>query len=71
MQWVCIGRYDIVQSFSSVLVCVFFVCEQLNQSPGWWEKFIGPGAPLDTNKFFIVCANLIGGCFGSRYYNTS
>ncbi|WEW55953.1 homoserine acetyltransferase [Emydomyces testavorans] len=36
-----------------------------NPKPGWWEKFIGPGAPLDTEKYFIICTNVIGGCFGS------
>jgi len=36
-----------------------------NPKPGWWEKFIGSGAPLDTDKYFIVCTNVIGGCYGS------
>ncbi|KAK7470411.1 Serine O-succinyltransferase [Stygiomarasmius scandens] len=36
-----------------------------NPSEGWWEKFIGPGKPLDTNHFFIICTNVIGGCYGS------
>lgn len=36
-----------------------------NEKPGWWEKFIGPGLPLDTDKYFIVCTNVIGGCYGS------
>jgi homoserine O-acetyltransferase len=36
-----------------------------NKKPGWWEKFIGPGAPLDTNKYFIICTNVLGGCYGS------
>ena len=36
-----------------------------NPLPGWWEKFIGPGRPLDTNKHFIICTNLLGGCYGS------
>ncbi len=33
--------------------------------PGWWDNLIGPGKPLDTDRFFVVCANLIGGCQGS------
>ncbi|WP_019603718.1 homoserine O-succinyltransferase MetX [Teredinibacter turnerae] len=33
--------------------------------PGWWDAYIGPGKPLDTNKFFIVSLNNIGGCHGS------
>ena len=36
-----------------------------NPHPGWWEAFIGPGRPLDTERFFVVCANLLGGCYGS------
>lgn len=32
---------------------------------GWWDNLIGPGRPLDTDRFFVVCANLIGGCQGS------
>ena len=36
-----------------------------NKSHGWWEKFIGPGRPLDTDKFFVICSNVIGGCYGS------
>ena len=36
-----------------------------NPNPGWWEGFIGPGAPLDTDRFHVICTNLIGGCYGS------
>lgn len=36
-----------------------------NKSAGWWERFIGPGRALDTDKFFIVCSNIVGGCYGS------
>ncbi|KAM3581388.1 Serine O-succinyltransferase, variant 2 [Umbelopsis sp. WA50703] len=36
-----------------------------NLKPGWWENFIGPGAYIDTNKFFVICTNVIGGCYGS------
>jgi hypothetical protein len=38
---------------------------EANPSEGWWEKFIGPGRALDTNQFFIICTNSIGGCYGS------
>lgn len=36
-----------------------------NPKPGWWESFIGPGAPLDTSKYYIICTNVIGSCYGS------
>ncbi len=32
---------------------------------GWWELFIGPGKALDTRKFFVICANYLGGCYGT------
>lgn len=38
---------------------------ETNPNPGWWEKFIGPGKPIDTDRFFVVCTNVIGGCYGS------
>lgn len=36
-----------------------------NPQPGWWERFIGPGCALDTDKHFVICTNVIGGCYGS------
>ena len=33
--------------------------------PGWWPSMVGPGLPFDTDKFFVVCPNVIGGCQGS------
>lgn len=32
---------------------------------GWWEDMVGPGAPIDTNKFFVVAPNVLGGCQGT------
>ncbi len=34
-------------------------------TPGWWEFMIGPGKPLDTERFFVICINSLGSCFGS------
>ena len=34
-------------------------------SPGWWDNLIGPGKPLDTDRFFVVSPNLLGGCSGT------
>ncbi|MEO0397553.1 MAG: homoserine O-acetyltransferase [Cyanobacteria bacterium P01_A01_bin.137] len=32
---------------------------------GWWDTFIGPGKALDTERYFVICANYLGGCYGS------
>ena len=32
---------------------------------GWWDGLVGPGAPVDTDEWFVVCANVLGGCYGS------
>jgi homoserine O-acetyltransferase len=34
-------------------------------TPGWWAGLVGPGAPLDTGRWFVVCANVLGGCQGT------
>lgn len=34
-------------------------------APGWWEDMIGPGRPIDTRQWFVICVNSIGSCFGS------
>ena len=41
-----------------------------DKKPGWWDSCIGPGKPFDTNKFFVVSLNNIGGCMGSTGPNT-
>jgi homoserine O-acetyltransferase len=33
--------------------------------PGWWETMVGPGKPIDTSRFFVLCTNVLGGCMGS------
>lgn len=38
---------------------------EANPEPGWWEAVVGPGKAVDTNKFFVVCCNALGGCYGS------
>lgn len=36
-----------------------------NPAEGWWERFIGPGRAIDTDRFFVICTNVLGGCYGS------
>ena len=37
----------------------------ISQKPGWWDDVIGPGKPIDTNKFYVLSTHVIGGCMGS------
>ncbi|MDR1534644.1 MAG: homoserine O-acetyltransferase [Planctomycetota bacterium] len=36
-----------------------------HKKPGWWDTMIGPGKPIDTRRFFVVCANILGSCYGT------
>ena len=36
-----------------------------SEEPGWWEQLAGPGAPVDTDRYFVVSINILGGCYGS------
>lgn len=33
--------------------------------PGWWDSLVGPGLPVDTGRYFVICSNVLGGCMGS------
>lgn len=37
----------------------------IDPTPGWWEEMIGTGLPLDTDRFFVICVNSLGSCFGT------
>ena len=37
----------------------------ITKKPGWWSHTVGPSKAIDTNKFFVICSNVIGGCMGS------
>lgn len=36
-----------------------------DRKPGWWDGFIGPGKGIDTDRYFVICANILGGCMGT------
>ncbi len=57
---------------NAVLVCHALTGDQyvaephpVTGKPGWWGALVGPGLPIDTNIFFVVCSNVLGGCMGS------
>jgi len=57
---------------NAVLVCHALTGDQYVASthpvtgkPGWWETMVGPGRPIDTDRFFVICANVVGGCMGT------
>ena len=37
----------------------------VTRKPGWWSMMVGPGKPIDTERFFVICANVLGGCMGT------
>ena len=57
---------------NAVLICHALTGDQyaaephpLTAKPGWWDAVVGPGKPIDTSRFFVLCANVLGGCMGS------
>jgi homoserine O-acetyltransferase/O-succinyltransferase len=57
---------------NAVLVCHALTGDQhvasrhpVTGKPGWWETVVGPGKPVDTERYFVICANILGGCMGS------
>jgi homoserine O-acetyltransferase len=65
------GRLNAERS-NAVLVCHALTMDQhaaathpLTGKPGWWAQVIGPGRPLDTDRYFVICANVVGGCQGT------
>lgn len=57
---------------NAILVCHALTGDQhvanpnpVSGKPGWWSTMVGPGRPVDTDRFFVICSNVIGGCLGS------
>jgi homoserine O-acetyltransferase/O-succinyltransferase len=65
------GTLDAKRS-NAVLVCHALTGDQhvfnrhpVTDKPGWWETMIGPGKPIDTDRYFVVCPNVLGACMGT------
>ena len=57
---------------NAILVCHALTGDQhaanrhpVTGRPGWWDALVGPGKPVDTDHFFVICANVLGGCSGT------
>jgi len=50
---------------NAILVCHALTPHPITQKPGWWANLVGPGKVIDTNKYYVICVNVIGGCMGS------
>lgn len=57
---------------NAILICHALTGDQyvasnhpITGKPGWWERMVGPGKPIDTGRFHVICANVIGSCMGS------
>ena len=65
------GRLNAERS-NAVLVCHALSMDQhaasrhpLTGKPGWWDQVVGPGRPIDTDRYFVICSNVLGGCSGA------
>jgi len=60
------------QRSNAVLVCHALTGDQhvasvhpVTDKPGWWETMVGPGKPIDTERYFVICPNVVGACMGT------
>ena len=65
------GALNVARS-NAVLICHALTGDQhvanihpVTGKPGWWTTMVGPGKPIDTNRFFVICSNVIGSCMGT------
>jgi homoserine O-acetyltransferase len=65
------GRLNADKS-NAILICHALTGDQyvaephpITGKPGWWQQLVGPGRPLDTDRYFLICSNVLGGCMGT------
>ena len=56
---------NVVLVFGGLSPSAHACSSELDPAKGWWEYMIGPGKPIDTDKFYVICVNTLGSCFGS------
>jgi homoserine O-acetyltransferase len=59
------ARDNTILLFTGLSPSAHAAATEQDPSPGWWQRMIGPNLALDTNRYFIVCVNSLGSCFGS------
>ena len=60
-----INKDNVILLFTGLSPSSHAASSDINQNEGWWEYMIGPNKPINTKKYFIVCINSLGSCFGS------
>jgi homoserine O-acetyltransferase len=67
----CYGTLNEART-NAILICHALTGDQyvaetnpVTGKPGWWDQVVGPGKPVDTSKFFVICTNVLGGCMGT------
>lgn len=67
----CYGRLSADRS-NAILICHALTGDQhvfnthpITGKPGWWKTMVGPGKPIDTDRYFVICSNVVGSCMGS------
>ena len=71
MAYKCFGKLNEEKS-NSILVCHALTGDQyvtgrnpITKKDGWWSRMVGPNKAIDTNKYYVICINVLGGCAGS------
>lgn len=59
------GRSNAVLLYTGLSPSAHAAASERDPSPGWWQKIVGPGLAIDTSRYFVVCVNSLGSCFGS------
>lgn len=59
------ARANAILLFTGLSPSAHAASSEADPEPGWWEAMVGPGRPIDTGRWFLICVNSLGSCFGS------